>query len=315
MRFGLSLGLGLVLLATCAHAAGLRSVEVTAEGDRPTLNVLIWSPCAAPPDNIRLGPFTLPAVRDCPVAGSKLPLIVVSHGFGGNNLGHHDTAEALADAGFVVAALNHPGDTTAANSANTLSPTALGERPADVKRLIDFMLGASPVAASIDPERVGFFGFSRGGYTGIVIAGGNPDFTRGTASCGGDARCAKLAALGGLTHDPRVKAVVIADPLSFFDAPKSVEDIKVPIQLWSSQFGGGGVLPESVATVAHNLNLTSEFHLVPNSGHFVFLAPCPAAMAARVPDICTDPPGFDRVAFHERLDAEIVAFFRKHFGM
>jgi dipeptidyl aminopeptidase/acylaminoacyl peptidase len=30
------------------------------------------------------------------------------------------------------------------------------------------MLGASPAASRIDPERVGFFGFSLGGYTGLV---------------------------------------------------------------------------------------------------------------------------------------------------
>lgn len=42
------------------------------------------------------------------VNGDKLPLVVVSHGRGGDSVGLHDTAEALADAGFVVAAINHP---------------------------------------------------------------------------------------------------------------------------------------------------------------------------------------------------------------
>ena len=53
------------------------------------------------------------AVPACPVTGEKLPLIVMSHGRRGWFGGHHDTAAALADAGFVVAALNHPGDTMA----------------------------------------------------------------------------------------------------------------------------------------------------------------------------------------------------------
>jgi len=44
------------------------------------------------------------------VTGAKLPLVVSSHGRGGWFGLHHDTAEALADAGFVVAAINHPGD-------------------------------------------------------------------------------------------------------------------------------------------------------------------------------------------------------------
>jgi predicted dienelactone hydrolase len=28
--------------------------------------------------------------------------------------------------------------------------------------------------------------------------------------------------------------------------------------------------------------------------------------------ICTDAPGFDRVDFHRRLHAEIIAFFERH---
>ena len=30
------------------------------------------------------------------------------------------------------------------------------------------------------------------------------------------------------------------------------------------------------------------------------------------PELCTDAPGFDRVAFHKDLDAEVLAFLRKH---
>jgi len=41
------------------------------------------------------------------------------------------------------------------------------ERPAAIRRLIDFMLGAWPDAARIDRERIGLFGFSRGAYTGL----------------------------------------------------------------------------------------------------------------------------------------------------
>jgi hypothetical protein len=34
--------------------------------------------------------------------------------------------------------------------------------------------------------------------------------------------------------------------------------------------------------------------------------------AARLPRFCTDPPGFDRTAFHRDFDARIVAFFHEH---
>ena len=72
---------------------------------------MVWTPCAEPAQEIKIGPYVLAGRRDCPIVGDKLPLVVISHGHGGSFLGHHDLAEALADAGFVVAAINHPGDT------------------------------------------------------------------------------------------------------------------------------------------------------------------------------------------------------------
>jgi predicted dienelactone hydrolase len=45
------------------------------------------------------------------------------------------------------------------------------ERPTDIKRTIDFMLGAWSDSPRIDPRHIGFFGFPRGGYTGLVEIG------------------------------------------------------------------------------------------------------------------------------------------------
>jgi predicted dienelactone hydrolase len=55
-----------------------------------------------------------------------------------------------------------------------------------------------------------------------------------------------------------------------------------------------------------------EYHVVLNSTHFAFLSPCPPAAATAHSDLCKDAPGFDRVAFHKELDAEVLAFLRKH---
>src|SRR5271155_5398799 len=62
-------------------------------------------------------------------------------------------------------------------SSNSDDLSAFLDRPNDIERLINFMLGASLVASKIDPRRIGFFGFSRGGYSGLVLIGANPDWT------------------------------------------------------------------------------------------------------------------------------------------
>jgi predicted dienelactone hydrolase len=78
--------------------------------------------------------------------------------------------------------------------------------------------------------------------------------------------------------------------------------------------GGDGVSPDSVAAAERNLLTHHESHIVRNSGHFAFLAPCPPAMAKARPELCTDAAGFDRAAFHKEFDTEVLAFLRKHLG-
>jgi len=88
----------------------------------------------------------------------------------------------------------------------------------------------------------------------------------------------------------------------------------VPIQLWASELGGDGVTPHNVAAVDSGLPIKHEYHVVPNSAHFAFLAPCPPALAQARPEICTDAPGFDRGTFHQQFDADVLAFFRAQLG-
>jgi predicted dienelactone hydrolase len=73
---------------------------------------------------------------------------------------------------------------------------------------------------------------------------------------------------------------------------------------------GRRVTPESVAAVDRGLPAAHEYHVVPNSAHFAFLTPCPPVLAKVRPELCTDAPGFDRVAFHKQFDADVLAFFR-----
>ena len=126
--------------------------------------------------------FGLMGVKDCPVTGAKLPLVIVSHGRTGWFGANHDTAEALADAGFVVAAINHPGD-NANDSSQHDDLSVWASRPVDMVRLLDFMLHDWKDKAVVDPARIGLFGFSKGGYTGLVLMGVTPDFGRFAKFC------------------------------------------------------------------------------------------------------------------------------------
>lgn len=131
--------LATLCLATTTRAAGLSPIEI-AGSDGAALQGAVWSPCAAPSETVRLRRIEVPGVKNCPVAGERLPLIVMSHGGRGWFGGHHDTASALADAGFVVAAITHPDKGRAWQT----------NRPAAIIRLIDHMLGSWPVGSRSD---------------------------------------------------------------------------------------------------------------------------------------------------------------------
>src|SRR5450432_4093565 len=202
-----SMVLGLMLPMNSPLAAGIQALKVPADGPLPALSGAVWYPCATGPTAMQLGPFSILAARDCPVAGTNLPLIVISHGRTGSFLGHRDTAQVLADAGFVVAAISHPGDNAQDDShSNELS--AFVERPADMKRLVDYLLGSWGGAGVIDPTRIGLFGFSRGGYTGLVVVGAEPRFDAAIGMCVGQSStiCDEVRRGGvhALVHDSRI---------------------------------------------------------------------------------------------------------------
>lgn len=310
----------LAALPLCAHAAGLRFIDVPAGPGGPALTGAVWTPCAEPAGEVVVGPISVPGTKDCPIRGDHLPLVVISHGVGGWTFGHHDLAESLADAGFVVAAIDHPLDSGRATDRSRMGALEVwSSRPADITRLTDFMLAGWADHARIDPKRIGFYGFSRGGFTGLVLIGGNPDFEKLASVCVDYPKlrtCAQLRAGERppvLPHDPRIRAAVLADPvIGRIFAPSDLKGVVVPVQLWASERGGDGVLPHEVATMAEGLPAAPEMHVVSGAAHFAFLPPCGAELARLAADegICTDAAGFDRVGFHNEMNRAVVAFFR-----
>ena len=317
----------LLLAPIEARAAGVGFSEISIpNGANKPLVVGIWYPSdapAGPPSRASLGE-TL-AVGGA-VAGRSLPLIVMSHGNGGWYGGHHDTATALARAGFVVAAVSHTGDTYDDQS----RATAMQDRPQHIHRLIDYMLADWPDHARLDPNRVGMFGFSSGGFTTLAAIGGVPDFTLVPAHIKAhpDYYDAQLVKRSGVTadrfgllpasvwiHDARIKAAVVAAPaLGYTFGQAGLKDIHIPVQLWRAE--DDHILPHPDYAEAVRIALPSppEYHVVPNADHFDFLAPCDAALAKSVPMICASRPGFDRTAFHAMFNREVVRFFEKTLG-
>lgn len=319
-----SLFIVVALLPVTARAAGIRDVVIPADANGPRIVAQLWTPCATPAPEIIVDhggiPTTIRGVKDCAVTQKNLPLIIISHGMLEDRFSHHDTAEFLADAGFAVIAINHTQDSIINIRDKSVDDiSSFFVRPVDIKRVIDYLTVHPPTSIDIDPHRIGFFGFSRGGYTGLVLAGGVPDFSSLVIPCPekvlmcDQIREHKIPAYAR-GYEPRITAYVIADPVNFFPNKLSLQNVKAPIQLWSSERGGMGVRPEDVSAVAMNLPIKPDFHRVSGSGHLSFDCPCSIGQAKAVPQIliCSDPPGFDRTDFHRKFNATVADFFRKN---
>jgi predicted dienelactone hydrolase len=258
------------------------------------------------------------AAIDGAISGDGLPLVIISHGYGGGAIGHHDTALALAEAGFVVAAPTHPGDNYQDQSLAG-STRLFTDRPRHIRHVIDYMLTTWPDHARLDPRRVGFFGFSMGGYTGLAVLGASPDARQIRLFCNQQPDAFVCQILRQTSNevldesreldstglkDERIKAAVLAAPgYPYAFVPESLSRIAVPIQLWSAA-RDDRVPSEDVAELRRLLPVPPEYHSVQGAEHFAFLPPCSGAL-----DICRDAPGFDRAAFHGEFNRAVVDFF------
>lgn len=320
IAFIAALALALTPLAVRAANVGFQEVQIPNGADKP-LTVGIWYPTDAPAAAHPLHTFTQTVAPDGPVAGRGLPLVVMSHGNGGWYGGHYDTAQALARAGIVAAAVSHTGDTYDDQSRSV----RMADRPMHIKRLIDYMTADWSGRDHIDAGRIGVFGFSSGGFTALVAAGGAPDLSETAAHCRAhpdyfDCQLLKKAGVSAdatiarprsaWTHDPRIKAAVVAAPaLGYAFGREGLKDVRVPVQLWRAQNDHILPNPDYAEAVRINLPTPPQFHLVEGADHFDFLAPCDDQLAKLAPAICTSAPGFDRAAFHARFNDAVTAFF------
>jgi len=268
-------------------------------------------------------------------AVGPFPLVVLSHGTGGSAQIMAWLGRDLASRGYVVAAVNHPGNN--ALEAYTAEGFLLWwERARDLSTVIDMVLRDDELGPLIDRRRIGAAGFSLGGYTTIAVAGGRTDpalfqkFCRSVEAEGCvdppefpnlTARWAELeatsqefrSAVGESTRsyrDPRVRAVfAIAPALGQAFIPESLRRITIPITIVAG-------IDDRIVPVASNaqrlatLTPRARLMLIPGGiGHYTFLATCSDAGRRAQPELCDDASGVDREATHKRTADDAVQFF------
>jgi predicted dienelactone hydrolase len=317
------------------------------------LDAVIWYP--ASDTAIETKQFVGDAEHPLFVAGSamphadfaphleRLPLILISHGTGGSALQMAWLGTALARAGYIAVAVDHPGN----NANGKLTPEGFAlwwERATDLSNVLDALLKDETFGVRIDPTRIAAAGYSLGGYTVMELAGAQTDIAqffdrcrpnpedkagkptddaavchvpemRGMGSVDDILQAVRktsresLARSGESYRDPRVKAVfAIAPALGFTETPESLHAIRLPVEMVVGTDDRIAPANENADYLRANLKAGRETTL-PGVSHYTFLDTCTVAGASAMPLYCSDAPGIERDAVHARVAAMAVTFF------
>ena len=311
-----------------------------------TLHTTIWYPA---PDTVTETPqFVGPPDKPLFDAGSvtphasfapalePFPLILLSHGTGGSAQQLAWLGTALARAGFIAAAVDHPGNN--ANAPYTQEGFTLWwERATDLSEVLDGLLADPELGPHIDRDRIGAAGFSLGGYTVLELAGARTDIAAFYDLCEKDkdnidchipemkdmgtpqriletvrkSSGESLARSGDSFRDPRIRAVfAIAPALGFTLTPDSLHAIRLPVEI---VVGSGDPIapPKDNADLLRQHIRGAHETVLPGVAHYTFLDTCTPAGRQTAAQFCEDPPGIDRAVIHQQVDALAVQFFNR----
>ncbi|HEY6259841.1 MAG TPA: hypothetical protein VIY51_29035 [Xanthobacteraceae bacterium] len=288
---------------------------------RTELRITIWYPAAEGEVSrpIVIGPPQQPVFQvgsvavDAPFAidadGRRRPVILLSHGFGGTAGVMGWFGIAMAEAGYIVISVDHPGN----NGVDQMTaPGAIlwWERAEDLKHALEAVSHDQILGPHLDLARVGAAGFSAGGFTALVLGGARADrehFLRFCREHPDDGVCRpqrefavtetdvehalqdpQVAALEATAHDDHsvgsVKAVfAMAPALVQGIDPESLKAMARPVTIVAGD-ADTVAPPATNAQVAARLVPDARLAMLPNTGHYAFLSICTPA-AASVP-IC-----------------------------
>lgn len=334
----------LILTMLCALPAAIPAHAETLPGfdhimvDAPhrprVMEAAIWYPAGGQSYSMPLGAnpvFTGTRVSFAPkLAAGRYPLIILSHGSGGNIHGMGWLAGQLALKGAIVVGVNHPGTTSGDSSPRrTVQVT---ERSRDIPAVIDALLAHPDFGPAIDPAQISVLGFSLGGATALHVAGAQMNREAYGAYCDrfpAASDCQFLKRGGVDPHvlpaeweatdmrEPRISAVVSVDPgfgyamteasLAAITARTLIVNLGDAETQWEATDAG----PEGADLLAH-IPDAKLVRLAP-AWHFSFLGNCTSEGAKLLIEenddpVCDEPAGGNRAALHGKAIDAIADF-------
>lgn len=286
---------------------------------RTELRITIWYPATpdaptttidVPPDQplFRLGQVAM----DAPFAdAARHPVVLLSHGFGGAARVMAWFGTALAERGYVVIAVDHPGN-NGVDPMTREGAVLWWERAADLRLALTTVLADSALAPHVDAGRIGVAGFSIGGLTALAAGGARIDPPHMIAFCRthpSDGTCrpqlelkltlaeseavwndpalaAERARSGADYTLPNVRSVFAMAPVVQGLSPASLRAMRVPVAIVVGR-KDITVPADTQAAVAKALIPRATLTVIPEVNHYSFLGTCSEHGRAVLP-VCRD---------------------------
>lgn len=270
-------------------------------------------------------------VRDGRLPSGKLPLIMLSHGNGGGRLTLEWLAQGLAESGFIVAAVDHWGNTY--ENPIPIEFLKPWQRPLDISFALTALLADPAVGPIIDRDRIGAIGFSYGGYTVLALAGVVLDYPAMIhAYKTTNRKELELPEMPGLipllddsalqeqikhipvVKDRRIKAFFAISPGCGPGVVRAQQVAGVQDALYITGSQSDSMAPvRTNAAKYHGMIAGSHYYEFPGKvGHYVMLGEADEALKKRWPTGFVDDPSVDRHAVHLKADSLAVDFFKQH---
>ncbi|MBB3114799.1 putative dienelactone hydrolase [Paenibacillus phyllosphaerae] len=282
--------------------AGCYELRIADPASELTFPMIVMYPTDSPEKAHQLGPYLIEVAEDAEPREGRFPLIIISHGSGGSPLVYRSIAQHLARCGFIVGLPEHPHNNRNDNSLEG-TITNLTNRPRHLSLAADWFYEDERFKGLIESDNYSVIGHSMGGYTGLAVAGGIPTSFPNESPDGQSYQI-------NITRDRRLRSLILLAPASvWFRNEGALREVDVPILMMDAEHDSytpsfhSKIILDGVA-----IQSKVRYRTVENAGHFSFLSPFPPAMISPGFIPSQDPPGFDRVRFHETLLDEIVGF-------
>ena len=276
-----------------------------------------------------------------PATPQRFPLVLISHGTGGSSVSMSWLAQALAAHGYIVAAVNHHGNTAAEARYLPQGFALWWERARDLSVLLDNITHHPTLGERIDMNRIGVAGFSLGGYTALLLAGAKTDRGRWTEFCArhaADPNCTlpeeasfgmaevirviesdprarqSINRAGDSYRDERIRAAfVLAPVLGPALAPASLSQVRIPVSVIVGDDDRQAPPEVNAVAIAGQLR-GARLERIPRGTHYMFLTPCTPFGKVVAHAICADPFGIDREQVQRSVGSQAVQFFEAALG-